>query len=61
MIIHNLPPEIKDKIPIDYDGDRTVEDIIKFIKKNAANPIVYDEDKTETKDEKPKQDKTEEL
>ena len=51
----------KGKIPIDYDGDRTVEDIIKFIKKNAANPIVYDEDKTETKDEKPKQDKTEEL
>ena len=51
----------KGKMPIDYDGDRTVEDIIKFIKKNAANPIVYDEDKTETKDEKPKQDKTEEL
>ena len=48
-------------MPIDYDGDRTVEDIIKFIKKNAANPIVYDEDKAETKDEKPKQDKTEEL
>ena len=55
------PGNKKNKAPLDYDGDRTVEDIIKFIKTNAATPIVYDEEtKTETKEEK-KEGKTEDL
>ena len=58
------PGNKKNKTPIDYDGDRTVEDMIKFIKTNAATPIIYDEEKkeTETKDEKKDtKDKTDEL
>ena len=52
------PGNKKDKAPLDYNGDRTVEDIIKFIKTNAATPIVLDEEPAkETKDEK----KTEDL
>ena len=47
-----FPGNKKNKAPIDYDGERTVNDIIKFIKTNAANPIVYDEVKKETKDDK---------
>ena len=39
----------KDKAPLDYNGDRTVDNIIKFIKNNADNPIVYDEDEDEEK------------
>ena len=39
------PGNKKDKVPLDYNGDRSVEDIIKFIKNNAATPIVYDEEK----------------
>ena len=55
------PGNKKNKAPLDYDGDRTVEDIIKFIKTNAATPIVYDEEtKAETKEEK-KEGKTEDL
>ena len=33
------PGNKKDKPPIDYNGDKSVEDIIKFIKNNAAYPI----------------------
>ena len=58
------PGNKKNKTPIDYDGDRTVEDMIKFIKTNAATPIIYDEEKKEkeTKDEKKDtKDKTDEL
>jgi protein disulfide isomerase len=36
------PGNKKDKPPIDYNGDKSVEDIIKFIKNNADNPIIID-------------------
>ena len=39
------PGNKKDKPPIDYNGDKSVEDIIKFIKNNAANPIIIDNEK----------------
>ena len=52
------PGNKKDKAPIDYNGDRSVEDMIKFIKTNAATPIIYDE---EAKDTKADKDKSEEL
>ena len=52
------PGNKKNKAPIDYNGDRSVNDMIKFIKTNAATPIVLDEEPAkETKDEK----KTEDL
>ncbi len=58
------PGNKKDQAPLDYNGDRSVDDIIKFIKTNAATPIVYEEEKkeekkAEKKDEK--KDKTDEL
>ena len=53
------PGNKKDKAPLDYNGDRSVDDIIKFIKTNAANPIVYEEEKKEEK--KDDKDKTDEL
>ena len=53
------PGNKKDKAPLDYNGDRSVDDIIKFIKTNAATPIVYDEEKKEEKKEE--KDKTDEL
>ena len=57
------PGNKKDKAPLDYNGDRSVEDIIKFIKTNAATPIVYEEEKKEEKKEEDKKDKdkTDEL
>ena len=59
------PGNKKDKAPIDYNGDRTVDDIIKFLKTNAATPIVYDEEKKEEKKDDKKADdkkeKTEDL
>ena len=55
------PGNKKDKDPLDYNGDRSVEDIIKFIKTNAATPIVYEEEKKEEKKEDDKKDKTDEL
>ena len=56
------PGNKKNKMPIDYNGDRTVEDMIKFIKTNAATPIVYDEDKKDTEEKKGEsKDKTDEL
>ena len=53
------PGNKKDKAPLDYNGDRSVDDIIKFIKTNAATPIVYDEEKKD--DKKEEKDKTDEL
>jgi len=50
------PGNKKDKAPIDYSGDRSVNDIIKFIKINAATPIIYEEDKKEDKKEDEKED-----
>ena len=38
------PGNKKDK-PIDYNGDKSIEDIIKFIKNNAFNPINIDNEK----------------
>ena len=57
------PGNKKDQTPLDYNGDRSVEDIIKFIKNNAATPIVYEEKKKEEKKEEAKKEdgKTEEL
>ena len=52
------PGNKKNKAPIDYNGDRSVNDMIKFIKTNAATPIIYDEDAKDTKTDK---DKSEEL
>ena len=39
------PGNKKDKPPIDYDGDGSSEDIIKFIKNNVATPIILDDEK----------------
>ena len=52
------PGNKKNKAPIDYNGDRSVNDMIKFIKTNAATPIIYDAEAKETKTDK---DKSEEL
>ena len=52
------PGNKKNKAPIDYNGDRSVNDMIKFIKTNAATPIIYDEEAKDTKTDK---DKSEEL
>jgi protein disulfide-isomerase A1 len=40
------PGNKKDRPPIDYDGDKSVEDIIKFIKSNSSNKIIIDDVKT---------------
>ena len=61
------PGDKKDKAPLDYNGDRSVDDIIKFIKTNAATKIIYEEEKKEEKKEEQKVEakkeeaKTEEL
>ena len=39
------PGNKKDRPPIDYNGDKSVEDIIEFIKNNSANSIIIDNDK----------------
>ena len=54
------PGNKKDKAPLDYDGNRTTEDIIKFIKTNAYNTVVYEEEKKEEKTEEKKDEKKEE-
>ena len=41
------PGNKKDKAPLDYTGKREINELIEFIKKNAANPIVLDEKKKE--------------
>ena len=53
------PGNKKNKAPIDYNGDRSVDEMIKFIKTNAATPIVLDEEVKETKGDN--KDKSEEL
>ena len=40
------PGNKKDRPPIDYEGDKSVEDIIKFIKSNSSNKIIIDDVKT---------------
>ena len=39
------PGNKKDNPPIDYNGDKSVDDIIKFIKNNVAYPIYIDNEK----------------
>jgi protein disulfide-isomerase A1 len=57
------PGDKKDKAPLDYNGDRSVDDIIKFIKTNAATKIIYEEEKKEEQkvEAKKEEAKTEEL
>ena len=43
------PGNKKDKAPMDYNGARTTEDIIKFIKANSFNKVVDDEEKKDDK------------
>ena len=38
-----FPGKQKGKISIDYDGDNSIDDIIKFIKEHASNHIIIDE------------------
>ena len=38
-----FPGKKKDKAPIDYEGDNSVNDIIKFIKEHASYHIYLDE------------------
>ena len=37
------PGNKKNMPPIEYNGDKSIEDIINFIKNNAANPIILEE------------------
>jgi protein disulfide-isomerase A1 len=53
------PGNKKDKAPLDYNGDRSVDDIIKFIKANAATKIIYEEEKKEEKKDEKKEAKKE--
>ena len=43
------PGNKKDKAPMDFNGARTTEGIINFIKTNAYNKIVYEEEKKDDK------------
>ena len=43
------PGNKKSSKPIDFNGERTTEGIIKFIQKNAYNKVVLDEEKKEEK------------
>jgi protein disulfide-isomerase A1 len=54
------PGNKKDQEPLKYDGDRTIKDMIKFIKENAYHPIIYEEEKKEEKKKEKKEEKTEE-
>ena len=56
------PGNKKDKAPLEYIGARSAYGIIKYLKANAATPIIYEENK-ENEEEKKKDDKikTEEL
>ena len=51
------PGNKKDAKPIDFNGERTTEGIIKFIQTNAYNKVVLDEEKKEDK----KEEKTADL
>jgi protein disulfide-isomerase A1 len=54
------PGNKKDQEPLKYDGDRTIKDMIKFIKENAYHPIIYEEEKKEEKKKEKKDEKAEE-
>lgn len=41
------PGDKKKSDPLSYSGDRSFDDVVKFIKTNAKTPIVYDEPKKE--------------
>ena len=43
------PGNKKDKRPMDYNGERTMDGIIKYLQTNCANKIVLDEEKKEEK------------
>jgi len=43
------PGNKKDKAPMDYNGERTTDGIINFLKTNAFNKVVLDEEKKEEK------------
>ena len=55
----------KDKAPIDFNGDRTTEGIIKFLREHVATKLVEEEekkeDKKDDKKEEKKEDKTHDL
>lgn len=56
------PGDKKYKSPIDYKGDRSFDDVIKFLKENVHTPLVYEEaKKEEKKDEGKKDEKTADL
>ena len=42
----------KDKKGIEYDGDRSIEDLTQFIKINAYNKIIFDDEKKNDKKDK---------
>lgn len=44
------PGNKKDKRPLDYSGDRTMDGIIKYLQNNCVNKLVLDEE--EKKDDK---------
>ena len=43
------PGNKKDKRPMDYNGERTMDGIIKYLQTNCANKIVLEEGKKEEK------------
>jgi hypothetical protein len=53
-IIKLYPRNNKDtnKKGIDYSGDRSIEDMINFIKNNVGNKIIFDYEKKDDKKEK---------
>ena len=55
------PGNKKDKRPMDYSGDRTMDGIIKFLKTNCVNKLVYEEEKKEEKKDEKKDEKTQDL
>ena len=46
FVIKFYPGNKKDKEPINFDGEKTVDGIINFLKKYVHNKLVIDEDKT---------------
>ena len=56
-MLEKIKKAIKD--PIDFDGERTVEGIMKFLKEHVATKLVIDEEekKDEKKDEKKEEKK----
>ena len=46
FLIKFYPGNKKDKEPINFDGEKTADGIINFLKKYVHNKLVIDEDKT---------------